>query len=343
MSDALATLVIVPRERFSAARRSLESIYEHTEPPFELVYVDGGSPAKVRRFLEQESRRRNFRLVRTDHYLTPNEARNLGLSHVTTRYVVFVDNDVLVMPGWLDKLVACAEETSAWAVGPLYCWGDPAKEIVHMAGGEATVEERDGVRYLKEKLRFANRPLAEVRPQLERREDELVEFHCMLVRRDVFDRLGPLDEGLMSTREHVDFCIAVRDAGGTVYFEPEAVTTYLGVVYGGMDSSDACPRFEWSDIPYYLLRWSDAWCEASLRRVNEKWQVTEDHALLIDKWICPHRRIALWRLRQVVRAVLGEDRGNRAGDALDRLLIRGAVADRRRAGVAAELPESRPG
>lgn len=45
MTDTLATIVIVPRERFSAARRSLESIYEHTEPPFEFVYVVGAPPS----------------------------------------------------------------------------------------------------------------------------------------------------------------------------------------------------------------------------------------------------------------------------------------------------------
>ena len=40
----LATIVIVPRERFSLTRRNLESIYDCADAPFELVYVDGGSP-----------------------------------------------------------------------------------------------------------------------------------------------------------------------------------------------------------------------------------------------------------------------------------------------------------
>lgn len=38
------TLIVNPRERFSYARQSLESIYANTEYPFNLVYVDVCSP-----------------------------------------------------------------------------------------------------------------------------------------------------------------------------------------------------------------------------------------------------------------------------------------------------------
>ena len=99
MSDPLVTIVVVPRERFGVTRRSLEAIYANTPGPFHLVYVDGGSPASIRRYLADEARARGFTLVRTDRYLAPNEARNLGLRHARTRYVVFIDNDAVPAPG----------------------------------------------------------------------------------------------------------------------------------------------------------------------------------------------------------------------------------------------------
>jgi hypothetical protein len=51
----------------------------------------------------------------------------------------------------------------------------------------------------------------------------------MLVRTDVLGerRLGPLDEGLLSMAEHTDLCLLVRQHGGEVYFEPNAVVTYI--------------------------------------------------------------------------------------------------------------------
>jgi GT2 family glycosyltransferase len=113
------TIVVVPRERFSLSARTLESLYAHTTEPFRLVYVDGRSPSRIRRHLEAQARARGFRLVRSDRYLSPNQARNLGLRHVETEYVVFMDNDVLLTPGWLEALVGCADATGAEVVGPL--------------------------------------------------------------------------------------------------------------------------------------------------------------------------------------------------------------------------------
>lgn len=61
------TLVVVPRERFSFTMTSLENIYEMTDIPFKLVYVDGGSPAPIRDYLKKQSQEKGFELIRTEH------------------------------------------------------------------------------------------------------------------------------------------------------------------------------------------------------------------------------------------------------------------------------------
>lgn len=271
------TIVVVPRERFSGTRRSLESIYEHTQHPFDLVYVDGGSPLEIRAYLEKASREHRFSLIRTDYILTPNEARNLGVGKVDTEYVVFIDNDVTVSPGWLTALMKCAEETGAWVVGPLYLIGPPGTDVVHMAGGGMSFDQEGGRRVFHEDHRHANQKLADVASEIRCERCDMVEFHCMLVRRDVFDRLGPLDEGLMSSREHLDLCLLVGEAGGTVYFEPAALVTYT-------PSRTLIP----ADRSYYLLRWSPEWNRRTLTRFAEKWNAALDTRAL--RWLGHHRR-----------------------------------------------------
>ena len=71
-------IIVSPRERFSYAQKSLESIYAHTTVPFHLVYVDGGSPPRLRDYLKQQSQTLGFDLIRSEHFLAPNQARNLG-------------------------------------------------------------------------------------------------------------------------------------------------------------------------------------------------------------------------------------------------------------------------
>lgn len=263
MLDTQVTIVVVPRERFSHTRQSLESIYEHTEIPFKLVYVDGGSPDDVRVYLEKQARERNFHLIRINHYLSPNQARNIGLSQVDSKYVVFIDNDVEVTSGWLKALVQCAEETNASVVGPLYLIGDVGSQIIHMAGGKAHIKElQNGKRVLFERHRYADKPLANVSIPQQAEPTDVMEFHCMLVRTKVFEKVGSLDEELLNTREHVDFCLTVSQAGESIYFEPKSVITYVPP-----------PPLEISDLPFFTLRWCEYWTHISWQRLQSKWNV----------------------------------------------------------------------
>jgi GT2 family glycosyltransferase len=312
-NDPDVTIVVVPREQFSKSRISLESIYAATPQPFRLVYVDGNSPPSLRRCLEHEAAALGFKLIRIENYLTSNEARNIGLREVRTKYVAFLDNDVFVQPGWLEALLRCAEETGAWVVGPLCCYGTDGSDgepyIVHVAGADLSIVEDDGTRRLAEKGRHVNRPVAEVRPVLRREPIDLVEFHCMLVRTDAFGRIGLLDEKLLSFLDHIDFCLAVRQAGGVLYFEPEAVVTHL-----------APPPFAWMDLPCFLLRWSNAWLQPSVRHFAIKHRVSEadfqNHFWYRDQ----HRRRLIAGIRRTIQRFSGS-RGLSIASTVDRIVF----------------------
>jgi hypothetical protein len=271
----LATIVVVPRERFSVTRRALEALYASTNGAFPVVYVDAGSPPPIKRYLAAEARSRGFGLVRIESYLAPNQARNIGLRQVKTRYVIFIDNDAVPAPGSLDRLVQCAEETGAWVVGPIYFVGEPGREEIHMAGGDARVEEHPDGRHFVERHRHVGRRAAEIREHLVRAPCEQVEFHCMLVRTEVFgeQRVGPLDESLLSLAEHTDLCLLVRKRGGEVFFEPDATVTYITTGPFGL-----------SDYAFFFRRWSEAWNEVSIEHFREKWGVSSTDPGIVELW-----------------------------------------------------------
>ena len=295
------TIVVVPRDHFSDTQEALESLYAHTEAPFKLVYVDGGSPPRTARYLRDKASAHGFTLLRSEHYLTPNQARNLGVSRAQTRYVVFIDNDVVVAPRWLPPLVDCADSTQAAVVGPLNYERRPLHQTVHFAGGDARIDvtRENGVerRTLIDRIHKA--------PVPSRTPTEAAEFHCMLVRLDRFREVGGLDEKLLSTRENIDFCLAVRAAGGTVYLEPASRVTYLPPV-----------PLRWSDVPFFALRWSDAWDLSSFRHLRDKWRLDEDEYFLRQYRHIGWRRQGLmmqggvlrwmhsWRLRSGVERLL---------------------------------------
>jgi GT2 family glycosyltransferase len=301
------TIGIVQRERFSITRESLESLYASTSVPFELIYVDAGSPRHIRRYLEEQASARGLRLIQRPRYISPNSARNLVLAGASTPYLVLADNDVIFSPGWLDALLECAEATGADVVTPLICIGRPVHTRIHVAGGLTTILETGGGRRLKEVQGLEGTPAAAVRSSLVREPTELAEFHCVFVRRSLFDRIGFLDEALLSMSEHLDFSLTVRHAGGSILFEPKALVTY-----------QAPPPVALTDVPYYTLRWSDDWNLASEQHFHRKWNLTfDDHVV---RFGVAHRRLALRRLRRVVG--LGSQRlAGRFSSWLDGFLI----------------------
>jgi GT2 family glycosyltransferase len=317
MAEPTVTIVVVPREQFSKTQVCLEAIFEHSRPPFSLIYVDGNSPPRHRRYLEAQAKARNFRLIRLEHYLPGNQARNLALQHVTTKYVVFLDNDVLVSPDWLDPLVDCAEKTGAWVVGPLYCMEDPKDEIIHTAGAEFRIVETEGKRRVHTRHFLCGKRVPEVRQQLKRQRIDLVEFHCLLARTEALQRMGGLDELLLSYLDYMDLCLMVAAAGGTVFTEPRSVVTYLRP-----------SPFAWSDLPCFLLRWSNRWLYPSLDHFSAKHRIDPgDPDFFGHMEYQQQQRARLFgHPRKIIRRHLGELALQEFELAIDRLCDRIVVA-----------------
>jgi len=289
----LVTICVVPRERFSCAVDSLRDIVANTPSPFELIYIDGNAPREIAGELAAICAEHGFTYRRVDEYLPPNRARNLALERVETPYAAFVDNDLFVRPGWLDALLACAEQTQAWAVAPLVTEGSARLSVVHIAGGDLVEDLVDGYTRLRSHHRFRRVPLASVRARLKREPVDFIEFHCALVRIGAFAERPLFDEGFVCHQEHIDWCREIRRAGGDIWFEPAAVVRH-----------DNARRFEDYDRGYFEFRWSQEGTEATLEHARAKWNLSPDDARLLQiaGWTAKHRGLfdesqGSWALR----------------------------------------------
>ncbi|MEL6780394.1 MAG: glycosyltransferase [Cyanobacteria bacterium J06597_16] len=284
MKQPQVTIIVVPRERFQFTQRSLESLYENTHYPFHLIYIDNNSPDHIREYLDNQAQQKGFERVRSPYYLSPNQARNAGLRRVKTPFVVFVDNDIVFSSGWLTALMTCERETGASVIGSLVCQYEPLHTIVHCIGGDYMAPDEyikfsrgergpkantdnAGQWTIEEKTYFQNQPIDEVKDQIHRQTVGFIEFHAMLVRTSLFNRIGLLDEGFSCTKEYLDFCMTVIRLGEPIYLEPASVVTFL--------THPPAPTMELSDLPYFMLRWSDEWERASLKHFQQKWNLAE--------------------------------------------------------------------
>ena len=266
-STPRVTIVMTARERHSLTEAAIDSIVDETPAPYRLVYLDCGAPEWLRETLAERAGEWGLEVVRFDEPLWPHEARQRIAPSIDTDYAVFIDNDVQVEAGWLDALVACADETNAGIVGPLYLWGDDIRPpTIHMAGGkliEAPAE--DGRRVLDEKHHLFNVDPRLVPHELVRRPCDFVEFHCMLIRTALIRDPAFFDTGIRCVHEHIDCALQSVRRGLPVYFEPSSRIRYMAFTDYMLD-----------DLPFFRERWSAAEGEASIAAFAAKWNVVND-------------------------------------------------------------------
>ena len=130
-NQADVTVVVTARDRFSLAVRSLENLVAVTQHPYKLIYIDAGSPASVAKSLKQICESNGFEYVRFNHFLSPCQSRNRGHHMSKTKYVAYIENDVMASEGWLKALIKCGEETGAEVIQPLICQGMPLQSTAY--------------------------------------------------------------------------------------------------------------------------------------------------------------------------------------------------------------------
>jgi len=270
-SQPRVTILMIARERHALTEAAIECVVANTPKPYRLIYTDGQTPEWLWQRLEQRSAEWGLELVRHDEPLWPHQLRNHVLGSITTEYLVFMDNDVMVSPGWLEPLVTCADETNAGIVGPLYMWGDGNKlSVIHMAGGyikETSTPE--GTIEIQEHL-FENADFSVVGAQLTRHECYFVEFHSMLIRTEALKKIGGLDERLLTAHKHIDIARAIKQLGFPVYIEPKSRVDFLHYA-----------PYRLEDLTVYRWRYSTVAVDKTIQAYCEKWQVL-DHPRTFD-------------------------------------------------------------
>jgi GT2 family glycosyltransferase len=177
-----ASIVVVAVDGLPFTRMCLESVLEHTEsPPFELIVVDNGSGDGTRGYLTRlAARDGRVRVLRNDENRGFAAAVNQGLEEACGETLVLLNNDAVVPRGWLTRLTRHLLHERIGAVGP----------VTNRIGTDAEVDVH--YKTYSEFLDVADE-IAE-RNDGERRGVAMLAMFCFALRRDVYERIGPLDE-----------------------------------------------------------------------------------------------------------------------------------------------------
>jgi len=280
---AQVTVVVTARERFSLAISALDKLIQHTRCPYELIYIDGNAPPGLAEELSRMCTREGFHYVRKERYLYPPQARNLALDMISTPYVVFIENDVLVEAGWLEKLQDAAREHREAVLSPLICQRRPLHHEIHMAGiqmgddVELLLQGKGQVidEHLWHELKVEAFPGGVQSIQS-------AEFHCMWMPTRLIRDFGGFDTDILAGPDHMDFSLRCHQTRTPIYLQPSARVTFL--------FPDRNDPLQESDHDFFLIRWAPRVLRQSYAALAQKWHLEKDPYLLRKQRDC-HQRI----------------------------------------------------
>lgn len=189
----------------------LESVESNTDVPFRLIIVDDGSGEETHRYLSEYARRESVGFIRNETARGYTCAANQGLRASTGEFVVLLNSDTIVAPGWLDALIRCAaSETSIGLVGPLSntaSWQSIPKIEENGDWAINSLPKGVDVGLMGE---FVAGSSMRIFPKI-----SFLNGFCLFIKRSVMDHIGFFDEDSFAKGygEENDYCLRARKAG----------------------------------------------------------------------------------------------------------------------------------
>jgi GT2 family glycosyltransferase/glycosyltransferase involved in cell wall biosynthesis len=216
----------------------LSSLKETTnQDNYELILVDNASTDGTREYLK--TLKDDTRVILNDTNENFAGACNRGALAATTPFVLFLNNDTILTPGWLDGIIAELADPSVAMVGNRQLF--PDTKLLHHCG---LFTLPNGV----PKHHLLNSDPDDFR-SLYPRETPLVTGACLLVRRELFLILGGFDTSYINGYEDIDLCLRVQRAGLRTVYTP------YSTIYHHVSKSPGRTKSEDTNFHIYISRW----------------------------------------------------------------------------------------
>ncbi len=243
------SILIPTRDNVGLLRTCIESLAKTEYPDYQIIVIDNQSiePDTLEYLCSLE--RQGIRVLRYNLPFNYAAMHNWAVPQLDSKFICLMNNDIeVISPDWLTQMVQLANTESTGAVGAQLLFtdntiqhagvhlgtggvaGHPFKHTPHDAGGY-----------------FGRTFLLQ--------EYSAVTAACMVVRKEVWDLAGGMDEKLRVAYNDVDFCLKLKTLGFANVYSPSSKLFHHESKSRGSDFNSARFREFASENAYMKWKW----------------------------------------------------------------------------------------
>lgn len=259
-SQPLVSIIIPNKDEESALKKCLDSIQNSSYTNFEVIIVENNSVTEsIREFYKELDKLYNMtiRVVKwnSNGRFNYSAINNYGAKYANGQYYVLLNNDVeIITKDWIEELLSICIRDDVAIVGTRLYYPD---DTIQHAG--VVVGIGGHVRGIAANMLVG---LGRQESGYMCKANTISDFSAvtaafMMIKAEVFNKVGGLTEQLSVAFNDVDLCLKVRKAGYLVVYDPfvEAYH-YESKSRGQEDTKVKLRRFQ-TEIEYMRTEWND--------------------------------------------------------------------------------------
>ncbi len=250
----LVSVIIPNKDHAEDLRRCIRSLEEKSSyKKMEYVVVENNSVEAETFALYEELKAAypHLKVVKYEGAFNFSAINNLGVREASGSYLLFLNNDTeLVAPGAVEAMLGHAVREEIGAVGARLYFADGSIQHAGVVLGYGGIAGHAFREFGHEEAGYQSRILVT-------QNVSAVTAACMMVRREVFDKVGGFSEELAVAFNDIDLCMRITEAGYRIVYEPQAeFMHYESKSRGYEDTPDKQARFT-NEVRLFSGRWGE--------------------------------------------------------------------------------------
>lgn len=224
-------------------------------PNMETIIVDNASKPDTVSLLKKYKDRKTVKLILNDTNYGFAKGNNIGLEIATGEYFILLNNDVVVTPGWLSRLVYHIRKQNIGLVGP----------VTNSIGNEAKIDIKYDFNNQKE-LETTSRKYTSAHWG-ETLNQKCIAAFCWIMSKDSYHKLGGLDERYgRGMFEDDDYCKSILKNNQKILCAEDVFIHHFGGASFGQIVSEEYKKLFNDNKQKFEKKWHTKWIPHQYRK-----------------------------------------------------------------------------